>query len=420
MVRRAAAGRITPVDVDLFEHLKRFVRFDDADAAQLRALAPVLEPRLAEVAQRFLQAARGDPRAQELLARAETGAALQQALQTWLRGLCTGAFDPNYAQESARIGRAHVRVGVPQHLMLAGLELLWQELVGAVSGLSLPDPAAKLAALHKPLMIAAALMLESHRESHTAEIRQSEREAVQDRLREAEQLAQVGQLAASLAHEIKNPLAGISGAVQVIRASLKPTDPHYPVLGEVLRQINRLDRSVKDLLVYARPKPPQFQRCDLARTLERVLTLLRKEPEFERVRFESDVASRLPLLAADENQLEQLLVNLLLNAAQASAPGGAVRLTAADNARGVKLTVQDHGCGMSAEVLRRAMEPFFTTKARGTGLGLPICRKIVEAHGGRIALRSAPGVGTEVLVELPEKPPAATLGAADEHPRSDR
>jgi len=86
----------------------------------------------------------------------------------------------------------------------------------------------------------------------------------------------------------------------------------------------------------------------------------------------------------------------------------------------VKLTVQDHGCGMSAEVLRRAMEPFFTTKARGTGLGLPICRKIVEAHGGRIALRSAPGVGTEVLVELPEKPPAATLGAADEHPRSDR
>ncbi len=350
MVPRAVAGRITAVDVDLFEQLKRFVRFDDADAAQLRALAPVLEPRLADVAQHFLQAARNDPQAQELLARAETGSALQRALVTWLSGLCTGAFNQDYAQESARVGRTHVRFGVPQHLMLAGLELIWQELGCVVADAPLTDKPAKLAALHKLLMIEAALMLESHRETHAAEVRQSEREAVQDRLREAEQLAQVGQLAASLAHEIKNPLAGISGAVQVIRASLKPTDPHYPVLGEVLRQINRLDRSVKDLLVYARPKPPQFQRCDLARTLERVLTLLRKEPEFERVRFESDVARQLPLLAADENQLEQLLVNLLLNAAQASAPSGVVRLTAVGNARGVKLTVQDHGCGMSTAI----------------------------------------------------------------------
>lgn len=253
-----------------------------------------------------------------------------------------------------------------------------------------------------------------------AQVRQVERDAVQARLREAEQLAHVGQLAASLAHEIKNPLTGISGAIQVIRANLKPSDPHWPVLGEVLRQINRLDRSVKDLLVYARPKPPRYQRCDVSRATERVLAVLRKEPEFDRIRMECELPRNLPAIAADENQLEQLLMNLVLNAAQASAPGGVVRLVAAVRTGGIRLVVEDRGCGMPEDVARRAFEPFYTTKARGTGLGLPICRKIVEAHGGTIAVRSTPGEGTEVTVELPERPPTAAAGVVDEHTRPDR
>jgi signal transduction histidine kinase len=304
--------------------------------------------------------------------------------------------------------------------MVLAMEIIWEELVRLIHVSQLRNKPARLASLHKLLVIDTALMLASYQESASEQVRQIERDALQTRLREAEQLAHIGQLAASLAHEIKNPLAGISGAIQVIRASLKHSDPHWPVLGEVLRQINRLDRSVKDLLVYARPKPPQVQRCDLRRAVERVLTLLRKEPEFERVRFEYSMARDLPPIAADENQMEQLLMNLLLNAAQASAADGLVRLTTAARGGCVQIIVSDAGCGMTEEVARRALEPFFTTKARGTGLGLPICRKIVDAHGGKLAIRSTPGSGTEVSIELMQQPPAAALGALDEYSRADR
>jgi signal transduction histidine kinase len=137
----------------------------------------------------------------------------------------------------------------------------------------------------------------------------------------------------------------------------------------------------------------------------RVLDLLRKEPEFERIRFEANLPRGLATLAADEHQLEQLLMNLLLNAAQASGPGGRVRLSAAERDERVRLVVEDRGSGMTPEVLRRAFEPFFTTKSRGTGLGLPICRKIAEGHGGTITIHSTPGTGTEVTVELSQHPP---------------
>jgi signal transduction histidine kinase len=301
----------------------------------------------------------------------------------------------------------HVQVGLPQHFMVAAMEVVWQALERAVREQPARVRAARAGSLHKLLMLELAVMLGSYQDSYAGQVRQVERDAMQARLREAEKLAEVGQLAASLAHEIKNPLAGISGAIQVIRAGLRQSDPHWPVLGEVLRQITRLDRTVKDLLVYARPKPPRYQRCELRRAIERVLTLLRKEPEFERVRFEYRVGRELPEIAADENQLEQVVMNLLLNAAQASAPDGLVRLVASAQDARVELVVSDRGCGMNPEVLRRALEPFYTTKARGTGLGLPICQKIVEAHGGRLAIRSAPGEGTEVTVELLVRPPGS-------------
>ncbi|HPM23828.1 MAG TPA: ATP-binding protein [Phycisphaerae bacterium] len=151
-----------------------------------------------------------------------------------------------------------------------------------------------------------------------------------------------------------------------------------------------------------------------------MLDLLRKEPEFERVRFEYSVPRNLPTIAADEHQIEQVLMNLLLNAAQASSTTGLVKLVVTPGRESVQIVVEDRGQGMTVDVARRAFEPFFTTKARGTGLGLPICRKIVEAHGGRISLRSTPGEGTAVTVELLERPPAVEAGAVDERSRTDR
>jgi hypothetical protein len=405
----------------VFEEMKQYVGFDEADAANLASLAARVGPHLPRVVELFCREAERHAGTRAVLSGGAAQAELlRRTLLAWLQRLFCGQYDADYCRERAQIGPTHVRIGLSQHYMFAAMEGIWQELKSIIESLPVRDKDAKLASLHKLLTLEIGVMLESYRESYTAQVRQIERDAMWARLREAEQLAQIGQLAASLAHEIKNPLAGISGAIQVIRANLKQTDPHWPVLGEVLRQINRLDRSVKDLLVFARPKPPQYQRCEVARVVERVLDLLRKETEFERIRFEYSVPRNLPPIAADEHQLEQLLMNLLLNAAQASAAGGLVRLTGTAQDGGVRIVVTDHGCGMNAEVLRRAFEPFYTTKARGTGLGLPICRKIAEAHGGKIAVQSTPGKGTEVAVELLEKPPPPAAGAVDEHSRSDR
>lgn len=405
----------------VFEDMKAYIAFSDEDAKNLASLAEPIGPLLPRVVDRFYRVLQAHPGTRQVLTGGTTQVeALRRSLLTWLRGLFVGIYDADYCRERAQIGRTHVRIGLPQHYMFTAMEVLWESLQAAVDTLPIAHAQAKLASLHKLLTIEIGIMLETYREGQTAQIRQVEHDAVESRLREAEQLAQIGQLAASLAHEIKNPLAGISGAIQVIRANMKPTDPHWPVLGEVLRQINRLDRSVKDLLVYARPKPPQYQRCDLPRAIGRVLDLLRKEPEFERVRFEYSVPRNLPTIAADEHQIEQVLMNLLLNAAQASSATGLVKLVVAPGRESVQIVVEDRGQGMTVDVARRAFEPFFTTKARGTGLGLPICRKIVEAHGGRISLRSTPGEGTAVTVELLERPPAVEAGAVDERSRTDR
>ncbi|MEW6252541.1 MAG: protoglobin domain-containing protein [Planctomycetota bacterium] len=409
--------KINEMPASVFDSMKEFIGFGEQDASHLRALAEPLAPHFPAIAERFYREIQRSADAREVLRGGPNQVeALRRSVLHWLRGLFSGRYDADYARERVQIGRTHVQIGMPLHLLMVGLEVVRAELGRAIAALPGPGRAAQLASLHKLLGLETGLIVTSYQESFIGRVRQVERDAMQARLREAEQLAQIGQLAASLAHEIKNPLAGISGAIQVIRANLRETNPHWPVLGEVLRQINRLDRTVKDLLVYARPKPPRYQRCDLRRGVTRVLALLSKEPEFERIRFESDLPRDLPLLPADENQLEQVIMNLLLNAAQASAPGDRVRLTAQSNGETLRLAVEDHGCGMTDEVARRALEPFFTTKARGTGLGLPICRKIVEAHGGTLDIRTASGAGTEVTLELPLRPPTAAAAADYEIP----
>lgn len=403
-----------------FEELKSYVGFDEQDAANLRLLGTQVEALVPPALDRFYREILRHPGTRAILSEGPAQVArLRQTLADWLRGLFCGTYDDDYYAARARIGRVHVRVGLPQHYMFAAMQVLWEELERAIRRLRPADASVPLASLHKLLMLELGIMLESYKESYSQQIRHVEREAVHERLSEAEQLARIGQLAASLAHEIKNPLAGISGAIQVIRDSMKRDESHRPILDEVLRQVGRLDGTVKDLLVYARPKPPRFRQCNLEQWLARVLPMLRTQPEIQRVHFEYANSQRLPAVEVDENQLEQLLTNLLLNAAQASPSGGLVRLMTTAQPDGVRLTVEDRGHGMDAEVCRRAMEPFFTTKAKGTGLGLPICRKIVEMHGGQIAIRSQVGKGTEVTVDLPLQPPASG-GGVDDDPRSDR
>jgi len=397
-----AAGRAAGVG-DMFEQLKRYVGFDEADAQRLRRLREVVEPHLPRIVDRFYAQIGSDPATRRIVQRGEDHTqALRRTLAAWLQSLLAGRYDEEYLRRRVRIGRVHVRVGLPQHYMVAAVEVIRQELHELVLASDLPESAAALGSLHKLLAIETSIMLASYQGTFVERVRQDERSAMRERLTQAEHLAQIGRLAASLAHEIKNPLAGISGAIQVIRDSMPADAPHRPILGEVLRQINRLDQTVKDLLVYARPVPPRFESCDLNQVVARLKTVLRREPAMQHVRLACcDDKQPLPPIEADENQIEQLLMNLILNAAHASSEGGVVTLRAARSRAGVRLEVVDQGEGMDEETRRRALEPFFTTKARGTGLGLPICRRIVETHGGTMSIESVPGAGTTVRIELP-------------------
>lgn len=303
----------------------------------------------------------------------------------------------------------HVRVGLPQHYMFSAMEIVRQEIATIVRETA-PDRMADVLAVHKLLAIELAIMLETYKESYVELVRDIERQQMHERLTQSEHLARIGRLAASLAHEIKNPLAGISGAVQVIRDGMATADPHRPILNEVLRQIDRLDGTVKDLLVYARPAPPRFDTADVSQLIDRIVGLLQKEAEFKRVKLFNATRRPLAPVVLDANQIEQVLMNLALNAAHASPDGKPVRIQAQVEDGFLVIEVEDHGHGMDEETCRRAMEAFFTTKSRGTGLGLSICSRIVEGHGGTMSIRSTPGKGTTVRIRIPssQRTPGAT------------
>jgi signal transduction histidine kinase len=226
------------------------------------------------------------------------------------------------------------------------------------------------------------------------------------RLAHSERLASMGELAASLAHEIKNPLAGIDGAVQVMADELPETDPRKEILLEILNQVRRLDKTVRDLLAFARPGRPDVAPCNLHQVLDRTLLLLAGDPEAKRMRVVRNYRPDLPPLAADGKQLGQVFLNLILNAVQAAPAGGPVTIRTDVRSGGgaeplVTVEVADCGPGIPAHLREEIFKPFVTTKHRGTGLGLSVSRRIVEEHGGSIEVESPQAGGAVFRVLLP-------------------
>jgi len=382
--------------------MKRQIGFTQADTDAMRRLAPYADSLVPRLVDRFYEQILGDPDMAAVFTGGEPQLARQRlVLQAWVNRLVDGMFDAEHYDSAFRIGEAHVRVGLAQYYMVVGIELIWHEFRLALRDLGVESVEDVEGAAHKLLMLELATMLESYKEFYSAEVRFNERSAVEEKLTRAEHLAEIGQLAASLAHEIKNPLAGISGAIQIMREAMGADDPHRPIAGEILGQVKRLDATVKDLLQYARPVPPRLRKVDLDTVVTRVLGVLREEPALRRVRIRCSEPSGDHSVRGDDLQLEQLLMNLIINAAHASKDDDAIDVSMTQQNGIMHLIVQDYGEGMTDETRAQAFDPFFTTKAKGTGLGLSICRRIVEAHGGRIELDSEPGRGTRVVVHLP-------------------
>lgn len=227
----------------------------------------------------------------------------------------------------------------------------------------------------------------------------TELKRLQADLLEAQVLASVGELAASVAHEVKNPLAGISGAVQILKRSFAEGDSRRELLERVIQQVDRLDRLVRDLLSFAKPWKARPREQELARIVRSVVEGIQPKGAKARATILCQVDGTR--LVCDPELMEIALWNVVANAVEAVPRGGHVWVTAGTKGGRVRIRVEDDGPGIPAKHLGAVFRPFFTTKAKGTGLGLSIVRKAVTAHNGMIRIEPREGGGTRVELEFP-------------------
>lgn len=226
----------------------------------------------------------------------------------------------------------------------------------------------------------------------------------QEEIERAQQLATVGELASGVAHEIKNPVVGIANGLDLVKRRIGDDESLAPITSEMTRQLERIEHAVTDLLAFARPPSPALAPADVNHVVQRAATLVQPAAESAGVSLTLDLVRRAPELLVDQELLRQGVVNLLMNAIQATDPGGSVRVATDHRQGAVVIEVSDTGRGIPADLLTEIFKPFYTTRHSGTGLGLSISREIVERHGGRIDVTSEPKVGSTFTIRLPEGP----------------
>ena len=227
----------------------------------------------------------------------------------------------------------------------------------------------------------------------------TDRKRSEDKLREQAALARLGEMAAVVAHEIKNPLAAIKGALQVIGGRLPAESRDRLIVSDVVARVDSLNDIVQDLLVFARPREPQLTPVAIVDLVESTAALVRKDPAHASLSIA--ISGGNAIVPLDIDQMRTVLLNLLLNAAQAGGAGGRIAVTISVDDLAATVAIADEGPGIPPDVLPKVFEPFFTTKHRGTGLGLPTARRVVERHRGTIDIACPPSGGTVVTVTLP-------------------
>jgi signal transduction histidine kinase len=228
----------------------------------------------------------------------------------------------------------------------------------------------------------------------------------------AEHLATLGELATGLAHEIRNPLAGIAGVIEIVGRDLPTTSPARAVVKDVRLEISRISRTLTDLLETARPRRPEVRRSNLNTTVEHAVMLARQQVLSRPIKIELQKAPDLPEVEHDSDQVHQVLLNLLLNAVQAVEKTGTVNVEIGERDGFASVVVSDTGRGIAPQNLPNIFRPFYTTKGDGTGLGLSLAHRIVEDHHGRIEVSSVLGKGSTFTVLLPFQMPVVQVAAS--------
>jgi two-component system sensor histidine kinase HydH len=383
-----------PSSQHLLEELMEFIHFTPVHAGLMKEMGPILRPHFDAIIERFYEAIDSNAGAAAVFTGGQPQRDRQKMqLRGWLDGLVRGIYDEVYYERRARIGQTHVRINLDQRYMLGAMNLVREEMHKALDAAA-PWPEDKMTSGHRAIDklcdMELAIMLETYRESLIA------------RVKDAERLATIGQVAASIGHELRNPLAVMQTSVHMLGRRL-PSDEHTNKhLGRVRDQVALCNAIISDLLDLARDRPPDRQPTEVG-VAARDAALSVPHPETLEIAVHVD--DGVPSVAVDPGQFRQLVVNLVLNAVQAQGGTGRVDVRMGVVEEMLQLRVEDQGPGMTPAVLERLFQALFTTRVTGTGLGLALCRRIVEKHNGTIVASNRPEGGAAFIVRIPLQPP---------------
>jgi signal transduction histidine kinase len=274
------------------------------------------------------------------------------------------------------------------------LEIVMYNVVGSVTGL--------LAQRERERSLELQRTAEGLEESCRKLQSQSERIiAIEEQLRRSEKLSTLGEMAAVLAHEIRNPLGSIRGTAEILRDDYLPGNPKHEFIEIQIKETERLNHVVEDFLRMARQHPLELRDCSIQEELETIVTLVAKDAQNRGVSLYFEPNAEEAIVCGDGEKLRQAFLNIVINALQATPSGGSVTIALNKGMSGFDITFRDSGSGIAPDNLQRIFEPFYTTKPDGTGLGLAVTRKIIEGHGGTLDIESEAGKGTIVSVKLP-------------------
>jgi signal transduction histidine kinase len=359
------------------DNVTSYVGFDEASSAALREAHPLVAPQFGAIIDDFYATIEAHPDARAAI----TGGAaqiarLKQTLLRWIDELFRGPHDDAYFERRARIGRVHVRIALPQVYMLTAMDRIRIRAVDVLRDAS-ADPAAlrrMIAAVHQIMDIELAIMLETYRDDLLAKNRTAER------------LATIGQFAAGIGHELRNPLGVVESSAFLVARRLEQLQIADPSLTrhmeKITTEVKRSGKTITDLLELARSRPPKRRVVDCRELVTQAVPAAHL-PTTTEVTIEAPAG--IPV-DADPDQLIRILTNLLINASQAANGAARVWIGARREGTTTSITIRDDGPGIPAPLREQVFEALFTTKAKGSGLGLALCRRIAEAHGGTVTL----------------------------------
>jgi signal transduction histidine kinase len=373
----------------VLDELERYMGFGPGDGEALRLLSAAAAPHMPAIAEVFYDRILGHPEARQALQGEARVGHLKKTLVEWMERLLTGPWDGAYWESRLRIGRVHVRIGLPQHYMFGAMNVVRTELgrIAFERFGAAPEQLAQVhAALHRILDLELAIMLHTYRDDLLAQQARAER------------LATFGQLVGSIAHELRNPLGVIESSVHLLRSRVGDEPRARKHVERISEQVSVANGIISNLLDMIRDRPLAREQVRLLSVVEGAAASVPRPVE---VALALEGLESLPAVEGDPVQLRQVFANLIQNAVHATAPQGEVRVRGRRTDGCVSLDVEDTGPGVAPAARPRLFEPLITTKEHGVGLGLALVKRIAERHGGSVEYSDRPEGGARFTVHLP-------------------